>query len=300
MKSIIKKLPIVKQYLEARKNKAFKEEIAEVHKRAADHSFMKDCDEAQKKEWLDRIRLVKECPETGMIEVLPNTAILQGDYFIMHNGIKILPLSYYGYPMLQLLHENKGIHEPQEEYVFQQVLPYIKDGGAMLELGAYWSFYSMWFNKDVKNARNYMIEPWEIEHGIRNFKINNLKGEFFQYYIGDKPDVHSDGTEIISIDSFVAAQNIDFLDILHSDIQGNEYLMLQGARKLLSEKKVGYIFVSTHSNELHNNCAKFLDELGYVKLSSANMDETYSFDGLLVYRNPDYPGPEFITISLKK
>ena len=297
IKKVIKALPGYSALKTKRDEKKFRQELAEVYKRAEDHSFMKDCDEGQKAEWRERIDLAVGCPDTNKINCLSGTAKLEGDYFLMHNGIKILPLSYYGYPMLQLLHENKGIHEPQEEYVFQEVLKSMRPGATMIELGAYWSFYSMWFHKEVEGAKNYMIEPWEIEHGIKNFEINDLKGEFFQFYISKEPGVHHDGSNIISVDSFVADQKIEFVDILHSDIQGNELLMLEGAKELLSSRKVGYVFVSTHSNDLHKDCAAVLDGHGFVQLCSADLDETYSYDGLLVYRNPDYPGLDKVEIS---
>jgi Methyltransferase FkbM domain len=299
IKELIKKSGIYKGYKNRKDQKKFKEELAEVYKRAKDLSFMKDSDQDEKDRWRERIDLVVECPDSQKIDLLPNTAKLIGDYFVMHNGIKILPLSYYGYPVLQMLHENKSIHEPQEEYAFQEVLKALKPGAVMIELGAYWSFYSMWFAKEIKNSKNYMIEPWEIEHGIRNFKINDLKGEFFQYYISSEPGVHHDGSKIISVDSFVKDESIDFVDVLHSDIQGSELDMLNGASYLLDAKKVGYIFVSTHSNELHDNCANFLKDKGYIQVCSANMDETYSYDGLLVFKNPEYEGPESIEISLR-
>ena len=217
----------------------------------------------------------------------------------MHNALLIETLSYYGYPVLQMLVKSKGIHEPQEEYAFQEVLKVMKPGSTMLELGAYWSFYSMWFNQQVAEAKNYMIEPWEIHHGIKNFEINKMKGDFSQYYISDKPGKHEDGTDIINIDTYIEQKSIDFLDILHSDIQGQELEMLHGAKKLLNDKKVGYIFVSTHSNELHKDCSDFLKDLGYTLVCSADKDQTFSYDGLLVFKNPEYEGPDKLEISLK-
>ncbi|MCG8574370.1 MAG: FkbM family methyltransferase [Flavobacteriales bacterium] len=300
IKTIVKKISGYNTLKSIREKKQFQRDLVEIYQRAKDHSFMKDLDDKERAHWRERIDLAKACPDSQKIDCLENTARLQGDFFIMHNGIKILPLSYYGYPMLQLLHENKGIHEPQEEYVFQEVLKGMKDNAVMIELGAYWSFYSMWFNKSIKGAKNYMIEPWELEHGIRNFEINELEGEFFKYYIADKPGVHHDGSNIISVDSFTQSQNIGFVDILHSDIQGNELLMLNGAKTLLENRKVGYVFVSTHSNELHKDCAAFLDQLGYIQLCSADIDQTYSYDGLLVYRNPDYEGIGPIQISQRE
>jgi hypothetical protein len=170
----------------------------------------------------------------------------------------------------------------------------------MIELGAYWSFYSMWFNKNVKAARNYMIEPCNMEYGIKNFRYNRLKGNFFKYYIADKPSVNEDGSVNNSIDNFIGDNHIDFVDILHSDIQGYELLMLKGALNLLTKRKVGYVFISTHSDELHADCAGLMDGLGFIRLCAADLQETYSQDGLLVYKNPEYKGIDRIEISLRK
>ena len=271
----------------------------EIQRRIESNNLLIDASDAEKSDWAERIKLAKTCPDTIKIEVIPEAGTLEGDYLIMHNGLKILPLSYYGYPMLKLLLENKGIHEPQEEYVFQEVLKSIKSGSTMIELGAYWSFYSMWFQKKISGAKNFMIEPWEISHGIKNFKINKLKGNFFQYYVDEKPGIHHDGSKIISIDNFIHDQRINFVDILHSDIQGNEFKMLKGAENLINSRNVGYIFISTHSNELHNACHSHLKNKGYLELCSANMEETYSFDGLLVFKNPDYDGIETVEIAHK-
>ena len=46
----------------------------------------------------------------------------------------------------------------------------------MIELGSYWSFYTIWFNKVVKNAKNYCIEP-DIDNltiGKKNAELNNV------------------------------------------------------------------------------------------------------------------------------
>ena len=76
--------------------------------------------------------------------------------------------------------------------------------------------------------------------------------------------------------------------------------MLKGSIKLLEEKKIGYCFISTHSNELHEQCKTMLLKFGYVLVADANLDESYSFDGILVMKNPAYPGIEAVEISKKK
>ena len=161
IKKIVKNLPGYSYLKSKKEEKRLKEELQEAYKRAEDHSFMKDCDEEEKANWRKRIDDVLACADNAKMEFHEHAGTLQGDYMIMHNGLKILPLSYYGWPVLQMLHETKGIHEPQEEYVFQEVLKHMPEGAVMIELGAYWSFYSMWFNKDIKKAKNYMLETMD-------------------------------------------------------------------------------------------------------------------------------------------
>lgn len=285
-----------KKSLERKRKRLYRKEIRQ---RIVNNDLLKDLTEEQLDHWNKRIANVLASTDNEKINCVKNAGTLKGSFLVMHNGLLIEPLSYYGYPVLKMLLDNKGIHEPQEEYVFQQVLKEMPKGAMMIELGAFWSFYSMWFNKEVADAKNYMIEPYDLESGIKNFRLNNLHGNFFQYYVSDRNDVHENGSKVISVDNFVSENNIPFVDILHSDIQGDELLMLKGAINLLSKKNVGYIFISTHSNELHDDCALFLENLKYIKVCSANKQESYSWDGLLVFKNPEYKGIEKLEISLR-
>ena len=75
--------------------------------------------------------------------------------------------------------------------------------------------------------------------------------------------------------------------------------MLHGAAQMLATHGVDYIFISTHSNELHGQCAQLLESQGYHILASANLDETYSVDGVLVARGPHVTQPQLLPISRK-
>ena len=92
-------------------------------------------------------------------------------------------------------------------------------------------------------------------------------------------------------------QKLDFIDILHADIQGFEMEMLQTMPLLIEKRGIGYIFISTHSNELHANCIDFLVANNYQILCDADLDATFSEDGLIVARDPHYPGIDKIEIS---
>ena len=316
MKDFIKEVPFVKTILdkrrEARRIQLQKQEASlndanlqtiqgMVKHLQSGGSLLNNTDTKTKLHWESRIKLVKESSDNNKIKQVANAGTFNKDEnLVMHNGLIIDPLSYYNFPMLELLFLNKGVHEPQEEFVFQEVLANIPDGAVMLELGAYWSFYSMWFNAEVDSAKNYMIEPEDIESGKTNFKLNKLNGDFTKAYISDNSNETINKTPTVCVDDFIDEKNIEFLDILHSDIQGYEYKMLQGAENLLNKKQVGYIFISTHSNEIHYQCMEHLKLKGYNLVCSYDMDESYSWDGLLVFKNPSYKGLETIDVSKRK
>jgi len=217
---------------------------------------------------------------------------------IMHNDLKIRLGSYYGPEYSKMLLMSKGVHEPQEERVFMEALKTIPEKSTMIEMGAFWSFYSMWFQKEIKGAVNFMIEPdaFNMGQGMRNFKLNGMKGTFIQAFVG-KASVSTSEGNTVCVDDVVKKNNIDFVHMLHSDIQGFEYEMLQGAEHTFNNKKVGYIFISTHSNELHYNCLDFLKQKSFIILASADIDESYSEDGLIAARAPYVDGIAPVAIS---
>jgi hypothetical protein len=248
--------------------------------------------------WKRRAELVRQSPDNDRIHHIAGAGQIHHDHQVMHNGLKISLASYYDYGNTVLIRDNRGVHEPQEEYVFQEILKHMPEGGTMLELGSFWAFYSMWFAHDVKNAQCYMVEPdpHKMNFGKLNFKLNGLKGTFDLGFIDGRGTL-SAPIPTYTVDYLVAKHRIPVLNILHSDIQGYEANMLRGAEESLRKKRIGYIFISTHSNELHRECREILESHGYEIVCSADLDESYSWDGLLVAKNPHTPGPKTLTIS---
>ncbi len=250
--------------------------------------------------WQKRIKLVQSSRDNEKINVAPNAGKIFPDYQLMHNGLKITLGSYYDYGNTVLLQNNKGIHEPQEEYVFQEVLKLLPKNATMMELGSFWAFYSMWFASLVEGANPFMVEPdpHKMNFGKLNFKLNNLKGVFDLGFISDNTDLKP-SIPNYSVDYLMEKHGIAFLDILHSDIQGYELKMLHGASQALKEKKIGFVFISTHSNQLHYDCINQLRSFGYSLVCSADLDETYSWDGLIVAQADEYLNKLEIQISKK-
>ena len=267
------------------------------------------------REEIERIEIARKCRDCNYFSKVRNAGKIFKEngieYQFMHNGIKVFKDCYVGEWVTELISQMRGIHEPQEEKVFYEVLKSVPENGVMLELGSYWAYYSMWFNKEIKNAKNYLIEPIEdgLEKGRKNFVLNNMNGDFNQGFIGSEfaenvEFINWDGTKInincFSIDHFVNDKEIPFINLLHSDIQGAEYNMLQGCKESIKNNKIGYIFISTHSNDVHQKCINFLKEYNFKIIAEHNLDESFSTDGLIAAYSPAVKGIAPVKISKRK
>lgn len=247
--------------------------------------------------WQERLNITVSSPDNDFIPRVKNAGeVLRGKQ-IMHNGLKINLGSYYGPEVARVLKANRGVHEPQEERIFGEILKKLPKNAVMVELGAFWGFYSMWFQKEVPGAINHLIEPDPFNRvsGQLNFRLNGMSGKFYPYFIGKE---QAGSKTSISMNTFFEQQNLKTVHILHSDIQGYELEMLEGANHAL--KNVWFVFISTHSNELHHRCEEFLVEQGFKLLTSIDKDDSFSEDGLIVAQHPEIHLMEKIELSRRR
>jgi hypothetical protein len=231
---------------------------------------------------LGRFREVISDPLNLLIERVPMAGVVQGNEVYLHNGNRVPvigPAAYYG-PFSQLLIINRGVHEPLEEFVFQEVLKTMPEAPQMIELGAYWAHYSMWLKKARMQAKVIMVEPdpSNLAAGRSNFGRNGFSGEFIQALVAPGH---------WQLDLFLGSRGIEQVDILHVDIQGHEGGLIAGARNSLTNRRVDYLFISTHSQEIHRRVAAELTAFGYrIEVASDYDSETTSHDGLVFASSP--------------
>jgi hypothetical protein len=240
---------------------------------------------ADASDFLGRFREIVSDPLNLLIERDARSGLVEGDLVYLHNGNQVAfrgPLAYYdGFSDILII--NRGVHEPLEEYVFQQLMKVIPERPSMIELGAYWGHYSMWLKRLRPLATTILVEPEEanLAVGRSNFARNGYQGEFIQAFVGNGH---------FGIDVFFDERKMSHLDILHSDIQGFEVEMLPGASQALKEKKVDFVFISTHSQEGHDFILSTLREHSYrIEVASDFENETTSYDGLVFASSPDVP-----------
>ena len=243
-------------------------------------------DRREAREWSERTAVVVACPDNARIPRHPAAGSLSGGYITMFNGIKVAADGYYGRHMTRLLQANLGSHEPQEEVVFAEVLKQLRPRARMLECGAYWGFYSVWFLQQNPGGEAWMIEP-EAENlavGARNLRANNVSARVTRAFVGRIPAPGAPDT--ISVDDFLRRESIDRLDILHADIQGAELDMLAGSEQALRAMSIDFLFISTHGGELHERCEATLKAHRYEVPVSIRPERSFSVDGLIVACRP--------------
>jgi hypothetical protein len=265
----------------------------------ADHKSASRQLGAVDEKWRRKIDTVLSSPDNKKIPRIEGAGTVEDGLVTMHNGIKVSALGYYGGGILNMLAENRGVHEPQEERAFAEIMKRLQPESTMVELGAYWGFYSLWFSKEIPGAQCYLVEPSFacLTSGRENFARNALPATFTQAYVGREAGVARDGTVVVCVDDFAQQHDLQRIHVLHSDIQGAEAAMLRGATHLFNSRKVDYVFISTHSNPLHAECIELLEQYGYQLLASSDLDDSYSGDGLIVAKGPHIAQPDLLEIS---
>ena len=233
-----------------------------------------------------RYREIISDPLNLIISRVPDAGYLKSNHVTLHNGVKVKIKGDYAYydEFSTILLLNRGVHEPLEEFIFQELMKKIKDKPRMIELGAYWGHYSIWLKITKPNSILDLVEPDinNLNTGKYNFENNNIKLDNVRF-INEMV-----GKDYFSIDEYMRKDNIQHLDILHSDIQGHELEMIMGAMESLKKRSIDYVFISTHSNIIHYKIMAQLGVLGYrIEVSSDFENETTSFDGLIFASSPN-------------
>ena len=243
------------------------------------------------------------CGDSDVIPRVANAGSLEAfegrTVQIMHNGVRVLAGGYHGDWMVEVIRRLRGCHEPQEEVVFWEVIRRLPESPVMVELGAFWAYYSCWFLKDRPAGRVYCVEPDpnNLAIGRANLQMNGAEATFINAAVGSTsaPPVpfrcESDGMTrsipLISIDALVRDQRISGIDLLLSDIQGAENGMLEGSIDTIRAGKLRFLLVSTHHHSIsrdpltHQNCLAFIRQHGGHILAEHTVAESFSGDGLI-------------------
>ncbi len=244
-----------------------------------------------------------DCDSIPKVQHAGDTKVIKKrQYQIMHNGILVESGGYFGDWMADIIKQLRGHHEPQEEKVFYELLAKLPPKSTMIELGSYWSYYSIWFNKAVPQARNICCEPdpKNLALGKRNAAINNAQNmTFIKSAAGSedgKPIVFMTqegepepvNVPIRSVDGIIREHHLKQVDIVHMDVQGAELDALHGCEQAVKQGRIRFMMISTHhyliSRDvlMHEKCLALIRSWGGHIVAEHAVHESYSGDGLIV------------------
>jgi FkbM family methyltransferase len=265
-----------------------------------------------------RIKITSSCTDSdyipkvesaGQIQKMNDGTLVQ----FMHNGLKVIAGGYYGEWMQKIIHNLNGHHEPQEEKVFFELMKVLKQKKiketqlVILELGSFWSYYSLWFKSIFPYSKSILVEPDlnYLKIGEINFKINNEIGYFYNMAISELNEnkilftQESDGKKIkvekFSLDKIFKDLEIENITLLMCDIQGHEKYFFHQIEEFIVRKKIDFMLIGTHHKSIsgswktHENLLAYLKKLGAHIISEHSVAESFSGDGLIaVTFNPDF------------
>ncbi|MEM9395283.1 MAG: hypothetical protein AAGA38_15590 [Pseudomonadota bacterium] len=217
---------------------------------------------------------------------------------LMHNGLKVKAGGYYGDWMIEIIERLGGHHEPQEELVFHTLMDFFPKNGRMIELGAFWSYYSIWFMLGHPERRALGIEPdpAHIEIGKKNAALNGVQLEIRQGFLGSEGPAtapfQTEQSGILEIPRLAAADLCcefapEGLDLLHVDTQGAETGVIANCESLLMKGAIRFMLVSTHSETIsgspltHQECLELIGDYGGRVLEEHDVHESFSGDGMI-------------------
>jgi FkbM family methyltransferase len=253
-----------------------------------------------------RVELTVSCRDTEALPKVADAGSLQrmGDELvqIMHNGVAVVAGGYYGTWMTEIIQRLHGHHEPQEELVFHEIVerlagePRNAHAPVIVELGAFWSYYALWFLRSCDGGRAVLVEPDPTHLSIasRNLALNDSDALILQAAIGDTATDVAFGCEngdvvivdMVSLTDVLDAADITRADIVVSDIQGAETHMLELACAEIAQR-VRFLVMSTHHASIsghpdtHERCLSIIQQCGGHIIAEHTVSESFSGDGLI-------------------
>ena len=261
--------------------------------------------------WCRDCDILPKVADAGAVIALPDGTRVQ----IMHNGLRVVADGYCGPWLTEIVSRCRGHHEPQEERVFDAINARLPADATMIELGAWWSFYSLWFLHGHPGRRAIALEPDPAHRaiGIANAELNGLAPEFIDGFAGHTSSpaeaftLESGETVTIArrcVPDLMASHGLARLDLLHCDAQGAETDVIAGCADLLREGRIRTLVISTHHHSIsgdpltHQRCLAMVEDFGGMVIAEHDVHESFSGDGLIAARfGPDQAGWPSIPVS---
>ena len=251
----------------------------------------------------ERVKMTVGCKDCADVTKVANAGHII-DYQnkrvqVMHDGTLVAADGYCGQWMTEIIRQLRGHHEPQEELLFHSVLQYCRPNNYIIELGAWWAYYTNWYLNSVPNSHAICLEPDPVHRQITegNLALNANEAIVLNGCASIDKTEHKILFESSNQYGFVPGFDMttlgdlvgdSMIEMLHMDVQGAELDFLRSIKNFKKCGQLRFVFVSTHhhlisgSRTTHDDCVSLLTDLGAVILVDHSIVESFSGDGLIV------------------
>lgn len=184
-----------------------------------------------------------------------------------------------------------GSYENEKQKLFALA---VEPGSVVFDIGANAGFYTLLASVLVgPRGHVYAFEP--LPHNIHfireHLRLNEITNvEIIEAAVSDKTGETSFDDSLggamghlapggnlriqtVRIDELVAESRLPPPDHIKIDVEGDEMLVLSGAKKVLEDFRPK-LFLSTHAPEVHRECCALLNKLGYKLQALGGKDIT--------------------------
>jgi hypothetical protein len=126
----------------------------------------------------------------------------------------------------------------------------------MVELGAFWSFWTIVFGKKFPKSKSVIVEGdlEKLSVGLTNLYLNGLSAIAYHKTIAVE---HSTLTEPLTIGNITLTELFEssetqVIDILHMDIQGAEFGIYEEVAERLENGTIKNVIMATHFIDEHD------------------------------------------------
>jgi FkbM family methyltransferase len=251
----------------------------------------------------ERFAMTASCQDAAGIPKVRDAGLILdlGDRKVqcMHEGSLVVAGGYHGEWMSRIIGELRGHHEPQEELLFHEILKHVAENSCIVELGAFWAYYTNWYLGSVEGSTAVCVEPdtSNMSCGQLNLALNHRTATWINAAVGSGGKEvlikrESDGSEVmvpcLNMDEIRERAGFPVIEVLHLDVQGAELDLLRSLDNAVAAQALRFVFVSTHhasisgSPTTHQDCIRELQRLGAIILEDHSVEESFSGDGLVV------------------
>ena len=250
-----------------------------------------------------RVAMTVGCRDTDVIPKVADAGRIVRrngvDVQVMHEGTVVRAGGYEGEWTIQVIRSLRGHHEPQEELVFHHLVEHARSGTLMVELGAFWAYYTNWYLGAVGGSEALCIEPdaSRMACGQENLQLNGRTARWELACVGrehaDSVPIRRGSDNVVvtvpchSMDSILRLIDRRPVEMLHIDVQGAELPFLESLGVAARAGLLRFVLVSTHhasisgSETTHQDCLRQLGGLGAVILCDHTVEESFSGDGFI-------------------